>query len=166
MALRNQPYIPLYVQDFLTDEKLNECTAGATGVYIKIMCVMHKSEEYGVILLKQKDKQNSNKIKNFAKKLTKHITFNERIIYTALKELVAEKVLYIDGDKLCQKRMIKDNDISQKRAEAGKIGGEHSAFAKAKLQAISEDEDESEVVSENEASNPNKKSKGILTESA
>ena len=24
MALRNQPYIPLYVQDFLTDEKLNQ----------------------------------------------------------------------------------------------------------------------------------------------
>ena len=26
MALRNQPYIPLYVQDYLTDEKLSMCS--------------------------------------------------------------------------------------------------------------------------------------------
>ena len=43
MALRDQPYLPLYVQDFLTDEKLAECSAMATGVYIRLMCIMHKS---------------------------------------------------------------------------------------------------------------------------
>ena len=46
MSLRNQPYIPLYVQDFMTDERLNECSAAANGVYIRLMCLMHKSEEY------------------------------------------------------------------------------------------------------------------------
>ena len=35
MALRNQPYIPLYVQDFLTDEKLNQCSPASQGIYIK-----------------------------------------------------------------------------------------------------------------------------------
>ena len=59
MALRDQPYLPLYVQDFLTDEKLIECSASATGVYIRVMCIMHKSDPYGMILLKQKDKQTS-----------------------------------------------------------------------------------------------------------
>ena len=47
MALRDQPYIPLYVQDFMTDEKLNECSAATTEVYIRLMCVMHKSEKIG-----------------------------------------------------------------------------------------------------------------------
>ena len=41
MARKDLPYLPLYVQDFLTDEKLMECTASATGVYIRIMCVLH-----------------------------------------------------------------------------------------------------------------------------
>ena len=58
MSLRNQPYFPLYVQDFLTDEKLNCCSASSQGVYIKIMCLLHKSEVYGELMLKQKDKQN------------------------------------------------------------------------------------------------------------
>ena len=64
MALRNQPYFPLYVQDFMTDEKLNECSAKANGIYIRLMCIMHKSEEYGTILLKQKYKQNESKSEN------------------------------------------------------------------------------------------------------
>ncbi len=58
MALRNQPYFPLYVQDFLTDEKLAECSAESTGVYIRLMCILHKSEEYGCILLKTKRQAN------------------------------------------------------------------------------------------------------------
>ena len=44
MALREQPYLPLYVQDFLTDEKLNECSAESTGVYIRLMCIMDKAQ--------------------------------------------------------------------------------------------------------------------------
>jgi uncharacterized protein YdaU (DUF1376 family) len=68
MALRNQPYIPLYVQDFLTDEKLIECSAQSTGVYIRLMCIMHKSEDYGKILLKQKDKQSDKQIKKILQK--------------------------------------------------------------------------------------------------
>lgn len=51
MALRDQPYLPLYVNDFLSDEKLNNCSAESTGVYIRLMCLMHKSNEYGVISL-------------------------------------------------------------------------------------------------------------------
>ena len=75
MALRDQPYLPLYVQDFLTDEKLMECSASATGIYIRIMCIMHKSDEYGVILLKQKDKQSTNQIISFTIKLALYMTY-------------------------------------------------------------------------------------------
>ena len=70
MARRDQPYLPLYVQDFLTDEKLIECSAESTGVYIRLLCIMHKSQEYGRILLKQKDKQSESKLSDFAFKLS------------------------------------------------------------------------------------------------
>lgn len=151
MTLRNQPYIPLYVQDFLTDEKLNECSAEATGVYIKVMCIMHKSNPYGKILLKQKDKQNSSKVKNFASKLLRHLPYSLLIIERSLNELISEDVLQLNGNSLCQKRMIKDCEISTKRAKAGKKGGKKtqefaSSFAKANIKANSEYEYESEYI--------------------
>lgn len=132
MALRDQPYLPLYVQDFLTDERLIECSAKATGVYIRLMCIMHKSDEYGKILLKQKDKQTDKQVKNFASKLAKQMPYSVDTIDESLTELLNEGVLTIDGDYLCQKRMIKDNLISSVRSKAGKKGGD---FAQAKLKA-------------------------------
>ena len=140
MALRNQPYLPLYVQDFLTDEKLMECSAQAVGVYIKIMCIMHKSEQYGKILLKQKDKQKESKVENFAYKLAKFLPFDLHIVTDAINELLDEGVLSIDNDLLIQKRMVKDNEISIVRAIAGAKGGtktmsEKEKFAKAKPKA-------------------------------
>ena len=70
MALRDQPYLPLYIQDIMTDEELNECSASTHGIYIKgIICLMHKSKAYGKILLKQKYKQNKSISLNFASQI-------------------------------------------------------------------------------------------------
>lgn len=161
MALRDQPYIPLYVQDFMTDEKLSECSAESTGVYIRVMCIMHKSREYGTVLLKQKDKQNSSNIKNFAVKLHRLMPYSVDVIERSLTELVDEEVLTIEGDVLMQRRMVKDGKLSQIRANAGSKGGKAAkgktvagSFAQAKEQAKEqanteyeyEDEIEDEIV--------------------
>lgn len=149
MSRRNQPYIPLYVQDFQTDEKLMECSASATGVYIRLMCIMHKSETYGTILLKQKDKQSDKQVLNFAYKVAKFLPYDLVTIEEGISELLDEKVLEIDGDLLIQKRMVKDGNISEARAKAGSKGGINSSsrkkkFAQAKNQANPEDENEDE----------------------
>ena len=129
----------MYVQDFLTDERLMECSAAATGVYIRIMCIMHKSEIYGTIELKQKDKQNteqnSKQINLFASKLVKFLPYDLQTILFALSELLEEGVLVINGDLLIQKRMFKDGEISEKRAIAGGNGGKTSQKNKAKDKA-------------------------------
>jgi hypothetical protein len=148
MALRDQPYLPLYVQDFLTDEKLMECSASATGIYIRLICIMHKSNEYGVILLKQKDKQTDNQIKNFALKLAKYLPYSTDEIMAGLSELLNEGVLQNGGDKLSQKRMVKDNEISLVRSDAGKKGYLAKAKGVAKPQAKPENENEDEDVNE------------------
>lgn len=148
MALRNQPYLPLYIQDFLTDERLINCSAQSTGVYIRLMCLMHKSDCYGKIMLRQKDKQTDKQIKNFALMFVRSLPYELLIIETALNELLEEKVIFIDGDYLCQKRMICDNVLSVKRAESGLKGGLKtkkkfaSKLAKAKPKANNEYEDE------------------------
>lgn len=158
MALRDQPYIPLYVQDYLTDEKLNECSAASQGVYIKIMCILHKQEDYGKILLRQKDQQNASKIKNFACKFAKLLPFPVDVIESALIELVDEKVLTIDGDTMFQKRMVKDGEISIKRSQAAlskpvcysKSGSKTEANSQAKQAAKAEQNPEYEYANENE----------------
>lgn len=140
MALRDQPYLPLYVQDFLTDERLNECSAESTGVYIRIMCIMHKSDPYGTIHLGDKYKQNPSKdgsksdskdgskppstISGFARKLLRQMPYELAVIEHALLELLDEGVLQIDGDFLVQKRMVRDGNLSLIRAESGRKGGE------------------------------------------
>lgn len=157
MALRDQPYIPLYVQDFLTDEKLRECRAASVGVYAYIMCLMHKSKNYGKILLQQKDQQNTQQIKNFAEKLLHHLPYDYGVIELALHDLLEQEVLYIEGYFLCQRRMIRDNNISEKRAKSGSKGGKktakkHDNFATAKRPAndIANSEYEYEYVNESE----------------
>ena len=168
MALRDQPYIPLYVQDYLTDEKLNACSPATQGVYIKMMCLFHKCDPYGGILLKQKDKQNPSICYNFAYKLACLLPFNLIDIQSAVEELIDEKVLFIDGDFLYQKRMVKDNELSSKRANSGKNGGKRTQsknkdfalnFAKAKQEAKNEQNTEYEI--EYEIENNKEKKKGV-----
>jgi hypothetical protein len=126
MSLRNQPYIPLYVDDFLSDEKLIFCSAATTGVYIRLMCLMHKSEEYGKILLKQKFKQDESNLKNFASQLAVQLPYDYHTILFALEELVCSKVLQEEPCAISQRRMVKDNEISEKRALSGRRGGNKS----------------------------------------
>lgn len=175
MALRNQPYLPLYVQDFMTDEKLNECSPAANGIYIRLMCILHKSETYGQILLKQKYKQNESKIENllkqnckqnvkqnfkqiyfFAYQLEKNMPFSVEEIASGLEELIRENVVQIEEDVLFQKRMVKDGILSDKRSSAGSKGGKKRiclSKTSSKIQANSENEIEYE--NENEIENIN-----------
>ena len=162
MALRNSPYLPLYVQDFMTDEKLADCSANANGVYIRLMCILHKSEPYGKILLKQKYKQNESMCLNFASMLLRQMPYMMSEIHDGLEELLENKIIEIDGDYLLQTRMVKDGDLSEKRAVAGQKGGKKSlGFCSSKSQSktqsknISKSEANSENEIENEIDNDN-----------
>jgi hypothetical protein len=132
-----------------------ECSASATGVYIRIMCVMHKSEVYGKVLLKQKDKQTGDQINDFALKLAKHLPYDLDTILAGIMELCQEKCLVIDGDFLVQKRMVSDGELSLIRSKSGHKGGKNTQsknkkLAKAKPEANTEYEIEYEIEYEND----------------
>ena len=153
MALRNSPYLPLYVQDFLTDEKLVDCSASANGVYIRLMCILHKSEPYGKILLKQKYKQSESMCLNFASMLLRQMPYSMSEIHDGLEELLDNKIIEIEGDYLLQKRMVKDGELSEKRAVAGQKGGKKSlgiCLSKMSSKSKSKNISKSEANSENE----------------
>lgn len=161
MALRDQPYLPLYIQDYLTDEKLNACSAATQGVYIKIMCILHKQEEYGTVSLKQKDKQsgqqNSSITYFFALKFAKLLPFDMDTLLPAINELVEEGVLMIDGDKISQKRMVHDFNVSQVRSISGKKGVLYKLNNKQRLKQNSKQNPEYENESDNEVDIDNNK---------
>ena len=124
MALRDQPYIPLYVQDFLTDEKLMRCSASATGVYIRLMCHMHKSENYGVFAIRDKDRISDDISDDFARVFSLFSPYSQGEIRSAFQELLDEGVIFIYRNWLCQKRMMNDGKLSDIRASAGRKGGQ------------------------------------------
>lgn len=127
MARKDKPYLPLYVQDILTDEKLIECSAQSHGVYLRLMCILHKQEKYGLLCLKQKYKQNESKngskVYEFAQMLSKQMPFAQTIIQESLQELLSEGVISIQEDNLFQKRMLADGELSIIRSDIGKTGG-------------------------------------------
>lgn len=153
MARKDKPYLPLYVQDFLTDERLLECSASANGIYIRIMCFLHKSETYGKILLKQNDKQTESKVENFAYKLSKFLPYQTKEILSGLNELLEAGCLKIEENYIIQKRMVSDASLSETRAKVGKKGGKISQknthvktknFAKANCEANADIENDIE----------------------
>ena len=127
MALRDQPYLPLYVQDYLTDEKLSCCSYATQGIYIRIMCILHKSENYGGILFKQIPKQNFSSRQYFDFIISRQTGIDLQNVTEAVDELLLFDVLKItqkEGvDFLYQKRMVTDFDVSNKRSESAKKGG-------------------------------------------
>lgn len=152
MPLTNQPYLPLYVKDWLTNNKLKFCSEGSHGLLINIMCLMHKENEYGTLLLNQKYKQTNKQIENFALMLARLLPFEKNKIEILLNELINEEVLKLDNEKLICNRMVKDAQISEIRAISGSKGGKktqfkkNKKFAKAKIQANTENEIEYENI--------------------
>jgi hypothetical protein len=122
-ALRDQPYIPLYVQDLLSDEKLKYCSATAHGVYFLLICILHKQENYGCFLLEHEFKENKNKINGLSAMLSYQMPFKEEVIYEGISDLIKYKVMHLDGDMFFQKRMVRDGKISDAKAQSGKAGG-------------------------------------------
>ena len=52
MALTDQPYLPLYVDDWMNNNKLKQCSPGAHGVMVTIMCIMQfiKTERGKIVI--------------------------------------------------------------------------------------------------------------------
>ena len=175
-ALRKLPYLPLYVQDFTGDERLTCCSPAAVGVYIFLLCFLHKSDTYGKLVLRPKDvlseaeiteikkliesktkSKTESKIILFAKRLQRNMPFELYEIAAGLSELAEERVITIEGEALYQRRMVKDGGISEKRSINGTLGGrpakERPPQEKSKDESKTESKSESELKANTEYEN-------------
>lgn len=127
------------------------CTPAAHGIMINIMCVLHRENRYGRILLRQKFKQKDSSSLSFAKQLASLLPFTVEEIMPGFTELLNEQILRIEGDWLICDKMESLAILSETRAKAGKKGGEATAkkekkLAKANGAANSETEIKTEIV--------------------
>ena len=135
MALRDLPYFPLYSKDFKSDEKLRRCSASAVGVYIFLMCELHRTKEYGKLRLSKRFVYTKHDTKatqtpiqknegvdflysQFAEILAVQMPFDTETIETALLELDYYGVIRLEGDTLIQPRMVRDGKLSETRRKA------------------------------------------------
>lgn len=114
----------MYVADIMTDEKLKECSAKSHGVYLLLICILHKQVEYGCLVLREKDLVSEKEFMNFAIRLKKFMPFETELINECLIDLKENDVIQIESNRLSQKRMIKDNATSEGRSKGGKKGME------------------------------------------
>jgi hypothetical protein len=129
VAKDHLPWFPFYPKDWLSDGELRGCSPAARGLLMDLLCLMYGAEERGVLI--------SNGEPWAAERVAASVTgFAADLLDVCLHELVAKGVLSRDGrGALCSRRMVREEDIRQKRAIAGRKGGLSKAsktLAKAK----------------------------------
>ncbi len=138
-------YIKFHFNDVLSSTALRECNVTGSGVYFFIFCLLCKTKPRGRyeikeeyihdlldILPRQNIQQSNRQISQHIVKVcralaahfVKHLPFTELIIAEGLKELLENDVIYLEANFLCQKRFIRDSEISAKRSIAGGKGAE------------------------------------------
>ena len=113
---KKQPWFKFHTTDWLGDEKLSCCSLAAQGLWIRMLCFMHKGDPYGHLklgnLVIQEDKLSvilGVKLDEFQK---------------AFKELKETKVVEKTEDGIWfSRRMVRDHENRLKKAQNGRKGG-------------------------------------------
>ena len=120
-----RPSFQFYPSDWLRDTALRSCSAGARGLWIDMICFMHEGNPYGY--LKVGDKV------ILADNLHRMVGETLEVVERWLDELSTAGVYDIENGVICSRRMIRDEELRQKRAEGGKLGGNPALKIKDKV---------------------------------
>lgn len=110
-----RPSFQFYPSDWLRDTALRSCSTGARGLWIDMICFMHEGTPYGYLKVSDKVILPSN--------LARMVGETLDVVQGWLDELKEAGVFEIENGAIYSKRMIRDEELRQKRAEGGKLGG-------------------------------------------
>lgn len=120
-----RPSFQFYPSDWLRDTALRSCSTGARGLWIDMICYMHEGNPYGYLKVGSKVILPEN-----LSRMTGETLEN---VKTWLEELLEANVYDLDSDgAICSRRMIKDENLRNIRAEGGKLGGNPALKGKSK----------------------------------
>ena len=111
-----RPSFQFYPSDWRKDSGLRLCSIAARGLWVEIMCIAHESDEYGKL------KQNGRSFSH--KTIAKLVGLSPQTCLKLLKELEENRVFSRDDDgTIYSRRMVRDEEIRNIRAESGSKGG-------------------------------------------
>ena len=113
-----RPAFQFYPADWRKDMALQSCSVAARGLWIDMLCIAHECEPYGHLTVNGKPMT--------AAQIGRHTGLTEREAKRLIAELddagVASRT---DEGVIYSRRMVRDEDIRNRRAEGGKAGSEH-----------------------------------------
>ncbi|CAB5238315.1 hypothetical protein UFOVP164_19 [uncultured Caudovirales phage] len=110
-----RPSFQFYPSDWLRDTALRSCSTGARGLWIDMICFMHEGSPYGYLKVADKVILPSN--------LARMVGETLEVVEDWLHELEEAGVFDVENGAIYSRRMIRDEELRQKRAEGGKLGG-------------------------------------------
>lgn len=126
-----RPSFQFYPGDWLNDAALRMVSVGARGLWIEMLCLMHQGSEYGYLKVNHKVIHPANLARMCG------ASFSETEGW--LEELESAGVFSRDeAGCIYSKRMVRDEEIRQKRAAGGCKGGNPALMGKKKAAKVAD----------------------------
>jgi hypothetical protein len=132
-----RPAFQFYPSDWLRDTALRSCSTGARGLWIDMICYMHEGNPYGHLKVGDKVILSANLARMVGETLEVVEGWLEELRHAGVYDTAEDGSIY-------SRRMIRDENLRQIRANGGKLGGNPNLKPKDKVNL----EDNQKVVQE------------------
>jgi hypothetical protein len=113
-----RPAFQFYPADWRKDMALQSCSVSARGLWMDMLCIAHECEPYGYLTVNGKPMT--------AAQIGRHTGLTEREATKLLAELADAGVSSVNEEGVIfSRRMVRDEDLRNRRAEGGKAGSSH-----------------------------------------
>jgi len=113
-----RPSFQFYPSDWRKDTALQFCSLPARGLWVEMMCIAHECEPYGYLMVNGKAMTNA--------QIGRLVGISEKECSKLMVELFDAGVPSLaDNGAIYSRRMIRDEEVRNRRAEGGKAGSEH-----------------------------------------
>ena len=115
-----RPSIQFYPADWRVDSSLQICTLQARGLWVELLCLMHEigqreGARYGFLEMNGKALTNS--------QIARLVGIDSIMVSELLEELKSTGVCSVKDGVIFSRRFARDDEIKQKRTDAGSKGG-------------------------------------------
>ena len=113
-----RPSFQFYPADWRKDTALQFCSLAARGLWVEMMCIAHECQPYGFLRINGKPMT--------AAQIGRLAGIGERECVKLMDELFDAGVpSKADDGAIYSRRMVRDEQLRERRAEGGKQGAEH-----------------------------------------
>lgn len=121
------PWMRFFVDDYIADESLGMCSLAAQGLWVRLLCIMHKSHRRGFLCQANGEPLSLEQTARLAGCSTEEAG---RLV----QELLHSGAASAERGVLYSRRMLREADISRKRSISGRLGGNPALKQKLKGQ--------------------------------